>query len=133
MNTQNRTLTPSKAPTASVRIARAAALLAVLVLAVSLVGGCASKPNSILVHDLYFDPPTLTVPVGTTVTWTFADQTAHIIQTDNFGVAGVSQVGQFTTDPFNPGQSFTHTFATPGTFTYSDPLQSYMTGTIVVK
>jgi plastocyanin len=113
----------------TVAVVMVAALLAVAVIA----GGCAAKPNTVDIHDLEFDPQTMTVAVGTTVTWTVNDQTAHIIQTDDFGVDGKSQTGQFASQPLSPGDSFSHTFDTAGTFTYGDPLQGYMTGTIVVK
>jgi plastocyanin len=110
------------------------AAVAVLLLALAFaVTGCATKPNTISVHDLVFDPPTLTVGVGTTVTWVNNDETAHMIRTDDFGTQGKSQVGQFTSDPLNPGESFSHTFDAAGTFGYGDPLQNYMSATIVVK
>lgn len=111
----------------------ALALVTALALAALILGGCATKPNTVDIRDLQFDPQTLTVPTGTAVTWTVHDETAHIIQTDNYGVAGKSQADQFVSQPLSPGDSFSHTFSTPGTYTYTDPLQSYMTGTIVVQ
>lgn len=111
----------------------AALVTALLLAAVLVLSGCAPKSNAVDIHDLYFDPPALTVPAGTTITWTVHDETAHIIQTDDYQVKGKSQVGQFASDPLNPGGSFSHTFDKPGTYPYTDPLQGYMHGTVVVK
>jgi plastocyanin len=103
------------------------------VLLAAALGGCAAKPNTVDIHDLQFDPQTVTVPIGTTVTWTAHDETAHIIQTDDFQVQGKDQTDQFASQPLSPGDSYSYTFSAAGTVTYSDPLQGYMTGTIVVK
>jgi plastocyanin len=110
------------------------ALIAVAVAGALTVAGCAApRPYTVSVHDLVFDPATMTVPVGTTVTWVNNDLTAHMIQTNDFQAQGKSQVGQFTSEPLNPGESFSHKFDAAGSFDYGDPLQNYMSGTIVVK
>jgi plastocyanin len=108
-------------------------VLLVAALAIGL-GGCGTaKPGAVDIHDLQFDPQVMTVPVGTTVTWTVHDETAHIIQTDDFQQQGKDQRNQFASQPLSPGDSYSHRFDAPGTYTYSDPLQGYMTGTVIVK
>jgi plastocyanin len=115
------------------RVAAATAALLVGALLVAGLSGCGAPPNTVSIHDLAFDPAKLTVPVGTTVTWVNNEETAHIIQTADFGVQGKSQVGQFASRPLNPGESYTHTFDAAGTYDYIDPLQGYMSGTVVVQ
>jgi plastocyanin len=114
---------------ATVRFALAAVVAATLAL-----GACAKAPaNTVSIHDLRFDPPQVTVAKGTTVTWVNDDQAAHTITTDDFGVTGVSQAGQFSSPPLSPGDSFKHTFDTVGTFGYSCTIHPYIKGKVIVR
>ena len=70
-----------------------------------------------------YDPTSLTVPAGTTVTW------------KNEGSASVtvtSADGLFDSGPIGPGASFSVTFDTPGAFRYFGDPYPHMKGTIVV-
>jgi plastocyanin len=61
------------------------------------------------IANFTFDPPTLTVPVGTTVTWTNGDDIAHVIkETDN----------RFHFGALDTGDTFSQTFTTAGTIEY---------------
>lgn len=71
-----------------------------------------------------FAPATLTVPVGTTVTWTNNDVTAHTTTSDN---------GVWDSGTLNPGASYSFTFMTKGTFGYHCTIHSFMKGTVVVQ
>jgi plastocyanin len=72
-----------------------------------------------------FRPKTLTVAPGTRVTWTNTDSDTHTV---------VSDTTVFTaSDDLHRGKSFTHTFATVGTYTYHCGQHAFMTGTIIVK
>ena len=66
----------------------------------------------------------MTVPVGTTVTWTNMDAVAHTTTSDT---------GAWDSGTLTPGASFQHTFTSPGTFTYHCMIHPYMHGTIVVQ
>jgi len=80
--------------------------------------------NAVSIKDFAFGPDTLEVPVGTTVTWTNNDTTAHT----------VSQTGGgFESGKLDPGKTFTFTFTTAGTFQYFCQYHANMHGTIVVK
>jgi plastocyanin len=105
-----------------------------IVAAAALLSGCAVNPpaGTVVIHDLEFDPSAVTVSKGTRVTWSNQDQIPVQIQTDSFGTTPTVP-GQFSSEPLNPGESYTHTFADVGTFTYSDPFHPYMTGSVVVK
>ena len=73
-----------------------------------------------------FAPAAITVPAGTTVTWTNDDHFTHSVQFLDGGLP---------TDPhvMSPGQTATFAFATPGTYTYQCHLHPQnMKGTVVV-
>ena len=57
-------------------------------------------------------------------TWTNRDGTAHSVKSDD---------GSFVSQDLDPGQTFTATFKTPGTFAYVCGIHSSMTGTVVVQ
>lgn len=75
------------------------------------------------IANFAFTPPSLTVPAGTTVTWTNNDTTTHTVTADN---------KSFDSGALNPGKTFTFTFTQAGTFTYKCTIHPMMTGTIVV-
>jgi plastocyanin len=77
--------------------------------------------TSVTIADFTFAPQTLTVPSGTTVTWTNADGVGHSILGDSF-----------SSETFDGGATFSYTFDTPGEYTYACGLHPAMTGTIVV-
>jgi plastocyanin len=107
--------------------------LCVLVATVVALAGCAAPPaGTIVLQDLRFEPSELTVTKGTTVTWLNKDQIPVQIQSDDFG-ATPEVPGQFSSEPLNPGESFTHTFDTAGEFGYSDPFHPYITGKVTVR
>ena len=79
----------------------------------------------VVIDNFSFSPKTFTVPVGITVTWTNHDNVLHVVSsTDN----------QFQKSPvLKAGQSFFHTFATAGTYSYFCSIHPRMTGKIIVK
>jgi len=76
---------------------------------------------------LNFSPDVITVFVGQngTVTWTNQDSTTHTVTaTDN----------SFNSNDIKAGASWSHTFTTPGNYTYYCIYHSsWMKGTVVVK
>jgi plastocyanin len=74
-----------------------------------------------------FHPKSLTVKVGTTVTWKNDDQFAHQVKSSS-GDPGVA----FDLGAQNAGQSVSHQFTAPGTYRYYCNIHHYMTGTVVV-
>ncbi len=63
----------------------------------------------VVMVDDRFDPDTLTVPIGTTVSW--ANQGA-----DWHSIAAYD--GSFESGKISPGESFSHRFDQPGTYQY---------------
>ncbi len=76
------------------------------------------------IKDFVFLPAALTVPAGTTVTWTNRDDEPHTV---------TSSENVFTSLGLDTDETFSHTFATPGTYTYYCKLHPHMTGTIIVQ
>jgi plastocyanin len=77
----------------------------------------------VAIADFAFVPPSLTVAVGTTVTWTNDDYYTHTVTSD---------AGVFNSSDVAPGSSFTYTFNSAGTFSYHCSIHPTMHGTIVV-
>jgi len=83
----------------------------------------APAADAVTIADFAFDAPTITVPVGTTVTWTNTDGFAHSV---------ASRDDSFKSDPLPTGQRFAHTFDAPGTYAYICGIHPSMAGSVVV-
>lgn len=72
-----------------------------------------------------YSPQNITVVIGVnnTVTWINNDNAVHTV-TDN---------GVFDSGYIQPGQSWSYTFTTPGTYEYHCSLHPWMTGTVIVE
>lgn len=96
-----------------------------LLLAVRLPGQkahAAADPGASIV-DYSFSPASITIHAGDTVTWTNVGKAPHSATAYNH---------TFDTGILQPGQSGSHTFTTPGTYTYFCIVHPFMKGTIVV-
>jgi plastocyanin len=81
--------------------------------------------NEVVLEKLRFSPQTLSVPVGTTVTWINRDSVPKIV---------VSAEQPLEMPPIlRAGQAFSRTFATAGTYSYFCSVHPGVTGKIVVK
>ena len=70
-----------------------------------------------------FDPATVRIVRGDTVTWTNDDMFDHnVIAADE----------SFASDDLGNGDTFSHVFATAGDFSYICSIHPYMTGTVTV-
>jgi amicyanin len=80
---------------------------------------------TVSIDNFTFNPPTLTVKAGTTVTWTNKDDIPHgIAATDNKFKRSLA---------LDTDNSYSFTFTTPGTYQYFCYIHPHMTGTIVVE
>src|ERR671912_779549 len=75
------------------------------------------------VVDFAFEPATVTVPAGATVTWTNTGSRPHTVTADD---------GSFDSGRLDPGEQFSQTFDQLGTFTYHCGFHTEMQGSIVV-
>ena len=80
--------------------------------------------TAISIKGFAFNPASVTVSVGTKVTWTNNDSVAHSATADD---------GSFQSNAIQPGSSFSFTFTKAGTFTYHCEFHPNMTATITVK
>lgn len=86
----------------------------------------AANGHTVIIKGFKFSPSTLTVPVGTKVTFTQEDGTPHT-------VTGSGNSSFLSSAPLNKGQSYTVTFSKAGTYNYICSLHTYMHGTVVVQ
>jgi plastocyanin len=87
----------------------------------SVSGGSDTSANAVSVAGFAFEPAELTVSVGTTVTWTNNDPTAHTVTGDGYDIGTLE-----------PGATGTRTFDTAGTFDYLCAIHPSMQGSVVV-
>ncbi len=76
------------------------------------------------IDNFSFGPQTITVPVGTTVTWTNHDDIPHTV---------VSTDGVFKSKVRDTDEKFSYTFTKAGTYPYFCSVHPKMTGQIVVQ
>jgi plastocyanin len=79
--------------------------------------------TAVAISNFKFDPATLTVPVGTTVTWTNQDEEPHTV---------AAKDGSFHSPGLDTHATYSFTFANPGSFDYVCSIHPFMTGTLVV-
>jgi plastocyanin len=83
-----------------------------------------SETTEVKIDNFSFGPGTLTVPVGTTVTWTNRDDIPH---------TAVSTEGAFKSKVMDTDEKFSFTFSKAGTFPYFCSIHPKMTGKVVVQ
>jgi plastocyanin len=86
-------------------------------------GSAAAGGTAVTIQGFAFDPKTLTVKVGTTVTWTNQDSVGHTVTLDD-GSAGSGTLQQ--------GATFQQTFSKAGSFAYHCKIHPSMTATVTV-
>jgi plastocyanin len=78
------------------------------------------------IDNFSFGPVALTVPVGTTVTWTNRDDIPHnTVSTDD--------PKTFKSKVLDTNEKFSFTFSKPGTYPYFCSIHPKMTGKIIVQ
>ena len=80
--------------------------------------------SSVNIQGSAFVPPTTTVRVGDTVSWTNRDAFSH---------TSTSDTGAWNSDVIRAGSSFSFTFRAAGTFAYHCAIHAFMHGTIEVQ
>lgn len=76
------------------------------------------------IDNFSFGPATLTVAVGTTVTWTNRDDIPHTVVSDD---------KVFKSKVLDTDEKFSYTFAKPGTYSYFCSVHPKMTGKVIVQ
>ena len=111
-----------------------AVLTAVLVLGIGTIAtrqkmflaGAQQKPETteVKIDNFNFGPGTLTVPVGTSVTWTNRDDIPHTV---------VSTDGVFKSKVLDTDEKFSFTLSKAGTYPYFCSIHPKMTGKVIVQ
>jgi plastocyanin len=107
----------------------AAALALTLAVGLALPGTAAAQegmldPNAVPMVGNMFVPAEKTVAVGTTVTWMNFDPEDHNVLTNDLMTISSPNIP--------PGESFSYTFMTEGTFDYVCDLHRDMAGKVIV-
>jgi plastocyanin len=84
------------------------------------------KPDSmeVKIDNFSFGPATLTVPAGTTVSWTNRDDIPHTV---------VSTEGVFKSKVLDTDEKFSFTFSKAGSYPYFCSIHPKMTGKVIVQ
>ncbi len=83
-------------------------------------------PAEVKIDNFSFTPPTLTVAVGTTVTWSNRDDIPHtVVSTDD--------AKSFKSKVLDTDEKFSFTFSKPGAFPYFCSIHPKMTGKVIVQ
>jgi plastocyanin len=88
----------------------------------------ADKPGSateVKIDNFSFGPATITIPSGTTVTWTNNDDVPHVVSSDDNKM--------FKSKALDTDDRFSFTFTKPGTYNYYCAIHPKMTAKIVVQ
>ncbi len=86
-------------------------------------GNAPGGAAAVAITNFAFNPATITVKVGTTVTWTNNDSAPHTITADD---------GSFNSGDIGQGKTYSHTFSSAGTFPYHCTVHPFMKATVVV-
>ena len=84
----------------------------------------ATPENVIRIANFTFAPPTLTVHVGSSVTWKNQDDIVHVVKEKD---------GAFASDALDTDGTFSHLFGQVGIVDYFCAIHPQMTGKIVVE
>lgn len=98
-------------------------LACVLIVAVLLLSGVAQASTAqVLIKDFKFQPATITINKGDTVTWTHPGPATHTVKFSDSESPGLTK-----------GGTYSKTFDKTGTFNYECGIHPYMKGTVIVK
>jgi amicyanin len=94
----------------------------------SLVASAQQKPATaeVKIDNFSFSPNELTIPAGTTVTWTNRDDIPHTVVSSDDPKAFKSRV-------MDTDEKFSFTFSKPGTYPYFCSVHPKMVGKVVVQ
>ncbi len=106
-------------------------LITVLLILTAGISGCVEKTppemqtqtNDVMIKDFSFQPSSINVTNGTTVTWTNDDSVEHTV---------TSSDGIFNSGNIAPGKVFNFTFTKPGKYQYQCLIHPSMVGYVIV-
>jgi plastocyanin len=105
-----------------------AAIIPAVIIIVLLFSGCGGGAT-ITLKELSFEPQTVTIKAGETVTFKNEDRRTREIMSG----APPVMTDEFVSPPLEKGQSWSHTFDTPGEYPFHDMRIPGRVGTIIVE
>ena len=93
-------------------------------LAAALLAASPAPALTVHISNFAFSPANATIVAGQSITFVNEDQVAHTVTADD---------KSFDSGDMEPGKSWTHTFANPGTYKYTCIYHFNMNGTVTVK
>ncbi len=103
---------------------RYAVLVLLVLLALTSVVFAEESGQQVVIEGFSFKPATLTIAVGTKVTWINQDQVPHTVVSNN---------QLFSSPELHANESFSFTFSEPGNYAYFCSIHPSMKGIIVVQ
>ena len=88
-------------------------------------GGNPAGGAAIKIDNFSFGPATITIPAGSTVTWTNNDDVPHVVTSDDNKM--------FKSKALDTDDRFSFTFTKPGTYNYYCAIHPKMVAKIVVQ
>lgn len=82
------------------------------------------KPAAVTIENFAFSPATITVAIGTMITWTDQDSADHTVTSIN---------GVFDSGRISRGNTFSYTFNEKGEYDYYCTYHPNMTGKVIVQ
>jgi amicyanin len=101
-----------------------AAMLGLAATALAAAGAAQAANVEVKIDNFTFNPKQVTVKAGDTVTWVNHDDIPHTV---------TSKTLVFRSKAMDTDDTFSFTFATPGSYAYFCSLHPMMTGSIVVE
>ncbi|MDP9245850.1 MAG: plastocyanin/azurin family copper-binding protein [Chloroflexota bacterium] len=101
--------------------------------------GPAPRTAQVQISSFRFQPAELTVPAGTAVTWSNADDILHTVTSgtsvkkDDFGNYDIAPDSRINGTLSEKGQTFSFTFTTAGEYAYFCSRHNNMTARVVVR
>lgn len=80
--------------------------------------------NEVFIQGMAFNPSTITVAAGTTITWTNKDAIAHTV---------TSLTNLFNSGNIGTGGTYSFTFTTAGSYSYYCAIHPTMTASVTVN
>jgi plastocyanin len=83
-----------------------------------------TQGTAVAISGFKFSPAAITIPSGTTVTWTNNDSAPHTVTADD---------NSFTSGTLNQGAKFSHKFTSAATVNYHCEVHPMMTASVTVQ
>jgi plastocyanin len=87
-------------------------------------GSSGPGANEVFIQGMAFNPSTITVTAGTTITWTNKDAVSHTV---------TSSTALFNSGSIGANGTYSFTFATAGTYAYYCAIHPSMTASVTVN